>query len=218
MLLSQAEENYIKAIYHLSNNGRNEVSTNAIAEVLQTKPASVSDMLRKLNQKELIEYEKYKGVKIAPLGVKTSLKIIRKHRLWEVFLVEKLKFNWDEVHDIAEQLEHINSPELINRLDNFLGNPEYDPHGDPIPNEHGDMRIKKKRSLSQLITGESSHVVGVKDSGSLFLQHLDKIGIGLGTQIKVIEINVFDGSFEIQTNKKQEQQISLTVAENILIA
>src|SRR6478752_3743676 len=147
MLLSLTEENYLKAIYHLSEDGTIDVSTNAISDALNTKPASVSDMLKKLSQKEVINYIKYQGVSLTPSGRKIALQIIRKHRLWEVFLVEKLKFNWDEVHEIAEQLEHIQSNLLIERLDEFLGFPPFDPHGDPIPNERGEMKAKKHTPL-----------------------------------------------------------------------
>jgi DtxR family transcriptional regulator, Mn-dependent transcriptional regulator len=132
-IFTLSEENYLKAIYHLSKEEDESVSTNALAERLETTAASVSDMLKKLAKKELIEYKKYQGVNISEKGKRVALQIIRKHRLWEVFLVEKLSFNWDEVHEIAEQLEHIDSPTLVKRLDEFLGYPKFDPHGDPIP-------------------------------------------------------------------------------------
>ncbi|MGB5928452.1 MAG: metal-dependent transcriptional regulator, partial [Cyclobacteriaceae bacterium] len=150
---SLAEENYLKAIYHLSTEDEGNVSTNAISETLNTKPASVSDMLRKLSGKELVSYRKYQGVSLTPSGRKVALQVIRKHRLWEVFLVDKLNFNWDEVHDVAEQLEHIQSPLLIHQLDEFLGHPAYDPHGDPIPDENGGFPEKEQSPLSELTVG-----------------------------------------------------------------
>jgi DtxR family transcriptional regulator, Mn-dependent transcriptional regulator len=218
MPLSLAEENYLKAIYHLSEAGQQEVNTNAISEQMQTKAASVSDMLRRLSEKEMVHYEKYKGVNISELGKKAALKVIRKHRLWEVFLVEKLKFNWDEVHEVAEQLEHIKSPLLIKRLDEFLGFPRFDPHGDPIPDEHGEIIHKPQIPIAEMTLNQSGIVIAVKDTNPLFLQHLDKIGIYLGAKIKLIELNAFDESVEIMLDQKQKLFLSQKVAANILIS
>lgn len=217
-MLSYAEENYLKAIYHLSRGGQQEVSTNAIADQLNTKPASVSDMIRKLSKKEVINYQKYQGVNISPLGEQLALQVIRKHRLWEVFLVDHLKFNWDQVHEVAEQLEHIKSPLLIKRLDEFLGFPKYDPHGDPIPDEHGNFTQKPLIKLSELPVSSQGHISAVEDSGSLFLQYLDKLGISLGTRIKVTDRIEFDGSTEIQIEQDKKVFISKEAAQNILIA
>lgn len=216
-MLSFAEENYLKSIYHLSNGGIRSVSTNAIAENLRTKPASVSDMIRKLHKKGVIIYEKYKGVNISEPGKKQALAIIRKHRLWEVFLVEKLSFNWDEVHEIAEQLEHIQSPLLIRRLDKFLGFPQYDPHGDPIPDEHGAVESKPKTSLVKLKVTDTGILVSVNDTSDLFLQYLDRIGISIGSRIKVLDIFPYDGSREILINGKKKLSVSLEVSENLLV-
>jgi len=217
MKLSFAEENYLKAIYHLSEGGRYEVSTNAIAEVLKTKAASVSDMIRKLSDKGAILYQKYQGVNISEDGKMAALQVIRKHRLWEVFLVEKLKFNWDEVHEIAEQLEHIKSPLLIKRLDEFLGFPKLDPHGDPIPDENGEFKEKPKVALSQTSVNQSGIIVAVKDTSSLFLQYIDKLGAYLGAKVKVLDKVEFDGSMELLIDGKKNIFISREVAENILI-
>ncbi len=217
MILSFAEENYLKAIYHLSNAGAVEVSTNGIADELNTKPASVTDMLRKLNVKEVVTYRKYQGVNITEKGRLGALQVIRKHRLWEVFLVEKLKFNWDEVHEIAEQLEHIKSPLLIRRLDEFLGNPKYDPHGDPIPDEHGEFKAKPQVPLSELPLGGSGLVIAVKDTSPLFLQYLDKIGAYLGAKIKVLDKAAFDDSMEIIIDDKKTIFVSREVSQNILL-
>lgn len=216
-MLSHAEENYLKAIYHLSQADKSDVSTNAIAEVLQTKPASVSDMIKKLSDKGFINYQKYKGVNVSQKGRKEALQIIRKHRLWEVFLVDKLQFKWDEVHDIAEQLEHIKSPILTEKLDKFLGYPRIDPHGDPIPDERGEIVLGKKAPLSDIDEGQKVLVTGVDDSDSEFLTHLDKINIALGTKIIVKEKNTFDGSMQIQLPSDQIIFISKQVADNLLV-
>jgi len=217
MKLSLAEENYLKAVYHLSAEGETEVSTNAIAEEMQTKAASVSDMMRRLSEKELVHYKKYQGVRISDDGARAALQVVRKHRLWEVFLVEKLKFSWDQVHEVAEQLEHIKSPLLIKRLDEFLGHPKYDPHGDPIPDENGEFKEKPQIPLSSTKLNDDGIVVAVKDTSPVFLQHLDRIGIYLGAKIKTIEKTEFDGSMEILIDQKNKLFISKEVAQNVLV-
>ncbi|KAA9332839.1 metal-dependent transcriptional regulator [Adhaeribacter soli] len=217
-MLSFTEENYIKAIYKLSEDGDGAVTTNAIAEVMQTKAASVSDMLRRLNEKEIINYVKYRGVTLTNSGQKTALQLVRKHRLWEVFLVDKLKFNWDEVHEVAEELEHITSDLLIRRLDEFLGYPKYDPHGDPIPTEDGFMAVKQQVLLSELAPGESGLVMGVKDSQPLFLQYLDKVGIYLGAKLKVTDKMEYDNSLEISIDHKKQLSVSAEVSKNIFVS
>lgn len=216
-MLSLAEENYLKAIYHLSHSGQQDVSTNAIAEMQNTKPASVSDMIKKLSNKGVISYQKYKGVNLSHKGKKVALQIIRKHRLWEVFLVDKLNFNWDEVHEIAEQLEHIKSPLLVQRLDEFLGHPKIDPHGDPIPDENGEIATSQKQPLKEIELGKTVIVTGVENSESDFLAHLDKIKIALGSKIKVLERNSFDGSMQIQLKQDPPIFISLQVADNLWV-
>ena len=217
-MLSFTEENYIKAIYKLSEAGDGSVSTNAIAEVMQTKAASVTDMLRRLNEKDIINYVKYRGVTLTDLGRKTALQLVRKHRLWEVFLVDKLKFNWDEVHEVAEELEHITSELMIRRLDEFLGYPKYDPHGDPIPTEDGHMAFKQQVLLSELNPGDAGLVMGVKDSQPLFLQYLDKVGIYLGAKIKVTDKVPYDNSLEINLDNKKQLSVSSEVSKNIFIS
>ena len=215
--LTSAEENYLKSIYHLSDGGKKNVSTNDLSNEMKTKPASVSDMIGKLANKKAVVYKKYQGVNLSEEGKKEALRIIRKHRLWEVFLVDKLKFNWDEVHDVAEQLEHIDSPLLIKRLDEFLGYPKYDPHGDPIPDESGEFKAKPQFPLSELAIQNSGIIVAVNDSSSVFLQYLDKIGAYLGAKIKVQSIEEFDGSMEIVIDNKKTIFISRSAAENILV-
>lgn len=215
--LSLTEENYLKAIYHLGESGNTEVSTNAIAESMNTKPATVSDMIKRLSKKKVIFYEKYKGVNLTDSGSKLALQIIRKHRLWEVFLVEKLNFNWDEVHDIAEQLEHIKSPLLVERLDAFLDHPKVDPHGDPIPDKHGDFHVGPTLLLSDLSEGDSGVLVGVSDSDPRLLQYLDKIKLNLGMKIQLSERVEFDGSIEVQTNENSSLFLSKTIAQQLTI-
>ncbi len=215
--LSFAEENYLKAIYHLSSEGQFQVNTNAIADRLNTKPASVSDMVKKLSQKGVITYIKYQGVNISEEGKSKALSIIRKHRLWEVFLVNKLNFHWDEVHDIAEQLEHIQSSLLISRLDKFLGFPKFDPHGDPIPDADGVMSPNLRFVLSNLSQHNISELVSMKDTGTAFLKYLDKIGMKIGTKIKIIETYEFDQSMEIQLDQNKSITISKQVADNLLV-
>lgn len=216
-MLSLVEENYLKAIYHLSEGGREQVSTNAIADAIQTKPASVSDMIQRLDRKGVINYTKYQGVKVTEEGQNAALKVIRKHRLWEVFLVEHLNFSWDEVHEVAEQLEHIKSPLLIERLDAFLGYPKVDPHGDPIPDAKGVIRAKPQQPLHDLATGSDGVIMAVKDSSPAFLQHLDKLGAYLGARVKVTEKVEFDNSMQIQIDQSTAVFISNQVAQNILV-
>jgi len=217
LMHSFTEENYLKAIYHLSEGNTMAVSTNRIAEMTSTKAASVTDMLKKLAEKKLINYIKYQGVTLTGTGVNAAVNIIRKHRLWEVFLVEKLGFKWDEVHDIAEELEHINSDTLVNRLDDFLGNPVADPHGDPIPDRSGLIKHKKLVKISDMQTGESGTVSGVSEHSSVFLKLLEKLGLTLGTKITISELIEFDGSIMLTIDQKTERTISREVAKNILV-
>ena len=214
---SFTEENYLKAIYHLSDQSISGVSTNAIAEVTNTKAASVTDMLKKLADKKLINYIKYQGVTLTEVGLKAALNIIRKHRLWEVFLVEKLGFKWDEVHDIAEELEHINSAVLIERLDDFLGNPAADPHGDPIPDRTGNFLHKKLVKVSEMKQGQGGTISGVNEHSSVFLKHREKLGLTLGTKLIIAELVEFDGSISLAVDEKKEITISREVAKNILV-
>jgi len=215
--LTYAEENYLKAIYHLSEGGKKGVSTNDISGEMKTKPASVSDMLRKLGDKAVIEYRKYYGVHITAEGKRLALQTIRKHRLWEVFLVEKLKFSWDEVHDVADELEHIKSKILIQRLDEYLGFPKFDPHGDPIPDEYGDVRSRPRLPLNELDLHSTGQIVAVKDSSAAFLRYLDKVGAYIGARIKITDMVEFDGSIEILVDNKKSIFMSKDVAGNILV-
>ncbi len=213
---SFTEENYLKIIYHLSVIS-NPVQTNAIAERIQTKAASVTDMIKKLSEKELVNYVKYQGVTLTEKGKLAAINIVRRHRLWEVFLVEKLNFKWDQVHEVAEELEHIKSTLLVERLDEFLEFPKVDPHGDPIPDQHGNFADLSFVKLSKLKTNEKGTITGVSEHSSPFLKHLEKLGLTLGKRIEVSEIIDFDGSVELLI-EDQKINISKEVAKHILIS
>ena len=217
MPLTRAEENHLKAIYHLATPQRPAVSTNAIAEVLQTRPASVTDMVRKLSDKGMLAYVKYQGAALTPAGQRLALQVVRKHRLWETFLVEKLRFQWDQVHDVAEQLEHIDSELLIGRLEEFLGYPRMDPHGDPIPDAQGRIVSRPRQLLSAAEAGRALRVVGVEESSPLFLQYLNKVGIAIHTRLKVLERAAFDQSLTLRIDDLRELLVSHQVAENIYV-
>ncbi|HOZ50960.1 MAG TPA: metal-dependent transcriptional regulator [Chitinophagaceae bacterium] len=218
MELTYTEENYIKSIYHLGcESSSQETSTNTIAEYLLIKPATVTSMLKRLREKEVITYQRYGKVQLTKVGTDIALQIIRKHRLWEVFLVEKLSFKWDEVHEVAEQLEHIQSEKLINKLEAFLEFPTHDPHGDPIPDIKGKVKNISKITLSQANIGKVYQVVAVKDSSSEFLHYLMQLHITLATPIKIIKKIEFDNSLNILVNKK-EINVSEKFANNIFIS
>jgi DtxR family transcriptional regulator, Mn-dependent transcriptional regulator len=211
-----SEENYLKVIYHVSLVAPKGVSTNAIAGMLDTKASSVTDMLKKLADKNLVSYQKYQGVTLTDEGLYKAKMIVRKHRLWEVFLVEKLQFSWDEVHEIAEELEHIQSEPLIDKLDAFLGFPAFDPHGDPIPNAKGIINKVEKELLSEANLNQMYTCVGVKDSSTEFLQYLDKQQIALGSTIKILEKEPFDETLLVEINGKK-LTISNKIATNLYI-
>lgn len=211
-----SEENYIKVIYHLSLVSPKGVNTNAIAGMLDTKASSVTDMLKKLSEKDLVSYQKYQGVTLTEKGFYSAKMIVRKHRLWEVFLVDKLGFSWDEVHEIAEELEHIKSEKLVNKLDEYLGFPSNDPHGDPIPNEMGVIKKTEKQLLSEVELHLSFHCVGVKDSSTEFLKYLDKQKIALGSLVKVIDKEDFDDTLTVEIDGKP-LTISNKIANNLYV-
>jgi DtxR family Mn-dependent transcriptional regulator len=216
-MLSFTEENYLKTIYHLSEGGQKAVLTNEIAASLNTKAATVTDMIKKLSGKEVIEYEKYYGVNITKKGKQLALSIVRKHRLWETFLVQKLNFQWDQVHDVAEQLEHIHSSLLIEKLDEFLGHPTADPHGHPIPDKNGRIKQEKQLSLKDVIVNKVFYVSAVRNGSPPFLQYLSKIGVQIGVKVLVKERIEFDGSLEVSIKGNTPQLISREAAENILV-
>ena len=211
-----SEENYIKVIYHISLVSPKGVATNAIAGMLDTKASSVTDMLKKLAEKDFVSYQKYQGVTLTEKGSHAAKMIVRKHRLWEVFLVEKLNFSWDEVHEIAEELEHIKSEVLINKLDEFLGFPSFDPHGDPIPDEQGIIKKIEKHLLSDAEVNKVYRCIGVKDSSTDFLKYLDKQKIALGSAIKILEREEFDETLKIAIDGKNTT-ISYKIASNLYV-
>ncbi|MGA1225976.1 MAG: metal-dependent transcriptional regulator [Tamlana sp.] len=212
-----SEENYLKAIYHLGKQGTVAVSTNAIAEKVDSKASSVTDMVKKLADKNLANYVKYQGVSLTEKGRIAAALVIRKHRLWEVFLVEKLNFSWDEVHDIAEQLEHVKSLKLVNELDAFLEYPTHDPHGDPIPDKDGNYAAIKSVNIFEIDAGKEGVLAFVKDSTDAFLKYLNKNKLALGDTIKVLEYEPFDNSLTIKT-KSQTMVISKEVAQNLYLS
>ncbi len=217
MKYSSSKENYIKAIYHLEQE-EPVVSTNALARQLATKPASVTDMLKKLHEQELIHYEPYKGVQLSETGNKLALQIIRKHRLWEFFLVEKLGFGWEEVHEIAEELEHISSKKLIDRLDEFLGKPKSDPHGDPIPDAAGVLPRIEKRCLLDLPVGVSADLISVSNQSADMLDLLRHFSIEIGSRIKITNRFRFDHSLQITVQGGSPVTISEQLGSHLYVA
>ena len=214
-MYSQSEEDYLKALYHLETD-YDSISTNSIAGYLDMKPSSVTEMLKKLSEKKFINYQKYKGTSLTKKGKLIALSIVRKHRLWETFLVDKLGFGWDQVHSIAEELEHIKSEQLIENLDNFLGNPKYDPHGDPIPNKDGKIEKMNQKLLIELKAAQKGIITGVKKGTASLLSYLDKEKIKLGDSVKVIEILEFDGTFIVEINKRK-LTFSEKICQNLLL-
>lgn len=217
MDISLTEENYLKAIFFISGADHNLVNTNAVAERLQTKAATVTDMLRKLKSKKLVHYEPYKGTRLSAEGERLAIGILRKHRLWETFLVEKLAFGWEEVHDIAEQLEHVRSPKLTERLANFLGDPQFDPHGDPIPDKNGVFPVREELTLDKAVEGDKVLVRGVKDSSTDFLNYVARLGIKLGDHLELIGIESFDKSLTLR-HQDRELSLSALASSNIYIS
>lgn len=216
MMLSQTEENYLKAIYSLAYANPNNVSTTLISEMLKTKASSVTDMIKKLADKDLIHYKKYQGVSLTEIGQKIAVEIVRKHRLWEVFLVNKLNYNWDEVHELAEQLEHIKSDTLTDKLETFLEFPTHDPHGDPIPDKNGNIEHHKNLMLSSVEIENSCILIGIKDSSDPFLKFLDKLQIQLGSTLKVISKEPFDNSMLVETETSLIS-ISNQISKNLFV-
>jgi DtxR family Mn-dependent transcriptional regulator len=216
MKYSASKENHLKAIFHLQNE-QGMVTTNALAAALQTRPASVTDMLKKLKEQKLLNYERYKGFKLNNEGKKTAIQVIRKHRLWEYFLVKKLQFGWDEVHEIAEELEHISSKKLVDRLDGFLGFPDTDPHGDPIPDSQGRFNLHRQVSLSELPLNKTVQVSGIASQTTEMLELLQYNHIRLGTRLEIRKKFPFDNSMEVKVRNRPPVTISAQVAKNVLV-
>lgn len=215
-MTTRAEENYIKAIFKLSERGHDAVSTNAISQEMQTTAASVTDMVKRLSEKGLVLYEKYRGAALSENGKTLATSLVRKHRLWEVFLASNLGFSWDRVHDLAEELEHIGSEELVNRLDAYLGHPRFDPHGDPIPNSEGRFTLRHQLPLSELPTGHAGKIVAVREHSREFLTHLSDLGIVIDKRIVVIEHYPYDNSMHIKVNGTAHV-VSSKVGNNIYV-
>jgi DtxR family Mn-dependent transcriptional regulator len=215
-VISHAEENYLKEIFHLSGKGREKVSTNSLAEKLNTKASSITDMLKKLGEKKFVSYEKYKGCSLTLAGEKIALQIIRKHRLWETFLVNKINFGWDEVHDVAEQLEHIQSSKLIDGLDEFLDYPKFDPHGDPIPDSEGNIDYQEaKINLSDTAVHSVVEVISVDEDSLALLKYLDEIKMKIGSKLSIHNRIAFDESIELRIDGGDKISLSKKVADNI---
>ena len=215
-MITRSEENYLKAIFTVHMQTKKNVSTNDIANLLDTSPASVTEMIKKLQEKKLVIYEKYNGVKLSSKGKDNAINTIRKHRLWETFLVNKLDFSWSEVHDVAEQLEHIKSNKLTDKLDHFLNYPKFDPHGDPIPTKNGVFNFQERISIFEMDINEEGIIMGVSLDNKDFLDHLTNLKISIGTRVRVLEQIKFDQSMKITYDSRIEH-ISKEIAENILI-
>jgi DtxR family Mn-dependent transcriptional regulator len=212
---STSEENYIKAIFHLQKDGT--VTTNELSAELKTRPASVTDMMKKLKTKKLVHYKAYRGFRLTAEGSRVALLIIRRHRLWEFFLAEKLKFNWDEVHEVAEDLEHVSSKKLIDKLDEFLDFPRFDPHGDPIPDSNGKIENTRQVCLTDVPINKPTIVGHVSDQSSEMLELLGHKKIGIGTKLEVKKKFSFDQSMEIKVKQQAPTQISWDLAKNIFV-
>jgi DtxR family Mn-dependent transcriptional regulator len=216
-MLTFTEENYLKCIFKLTEKTNQRVSTNAIARVIESSAASVTDMLKKLAEKELVDYEKYKGVHLSPSGKHIATQLVRKHRLWEVFLVDKLGFSWDEVHDIAEELEHIKSDTLVERMDRFLGRPKFDPHGDPIPTAEGKFTLRQQVPMNKASQGQRLVVLGVQEHSKAFLRYLDDLSIHIGTHLVIEEKNSFDQSMKVLIDDKHSQLLGEQICKKLLV-
>lgn len=218
IILSFTEENYLKALLQLTElgGGKEVVGTNELAQHMGVKPATVNDMLKKLKEKQLVVYEKYGKITLTKVGRLSGMEVIRKHRLWETFLFEKLGFKWDEVHEVAEQLEHIQSSKLVDRLDQFLDHPKFDPHGDPIPNALGEIERMERITLKEIEPGCLIKVIGVGDNSSTFLQYVDKLGLIIGTQISLLDREMYDGLLHIRLHENTFT-VSEKFAENIFV-
>ncbi|HEY0677687.1 MAG TPA: metal-dependent transcriptional regulator [Chitinophagaceae bacterium] len=216
MKYSASKENYLKAIFHLQSQ-EGVVTTNELAEELQTRAASVTDMLKKLKDQKLLNYERYRGFKLSAEGRKVAIQIIRKHRLWEYFLVEKLHFGWDEVHEIAEELEHISSKKLIDKLDEYLGFPKSDPHGDPIPDSSGKFERVDQVNLLDLPLNQWAEISGVTNQSTEILELLRHKNLSIGTRLEVKKKFSFDNSLEVRIKSQPSVTISEEVAKNIFV-
>lgn len=216
-MLSSSEENYLKVLLLITNGGAGSAGTNELAAHMDVKPATANDMLKKLREKKLVHYEKYEKTTLTSIGRKYAVDVLRKHRLWETFLCEKLGFTWDEVHEVAEQLEHVQSKKLIDKLDDFLHHPKFDPHGDVIPNNRGSITIPFKKTLADVSAGQRCKMVAVKDDSVSFLKHVVRVGLAINSPIKVTAKDEYEDSMQIETNGRQVN-VTGEFAENIYVA
>lgn len=219
MSLSTAEENYLKAIFHLTLESRqSETGTNKVADFLNVSPSSVNSMVKKLRTKGLVGYQRYGKLHLSDSGEKLALEMIRRHRLWETFLYKHLNFGWDEIHEVAEELEHINSEKLIKELEAFLGFPKLDPHGDAIPRSDQKYEPADKLTLQQVKEGVSCRIVAVRDNSVAFLQYVSKLGLELSSQIEIVERRSFDQSLLIRIGQEKEVNVSEKFASNVYVS
>ena len=220
-MISLTEENYLKALIYLSSlapgiEEKKDVGTSELASYLKLKSSTVNEMLKRLKEKNLINHEKYKKITLTHSGERNGLKIVRKHRLWETFLFTKLDFDWVEIHEVAEQLEHIKSEKLVEKIDRLLGYPNFDPHGDPIPDKHGKIPQRITKSLSAVNKGETCVVLAVSDTSKDFLNYLEDLDISIKTEIVVIDKIAYDKSIKIKI-KNEQYSLSRKVADNLLV-
>lgn len=216
MNFSSSEENYLKTIYHLQL-GQDKVTTNVLADKLQSRPASITDMMKKLSAKKLLHYKPYYGFSLTAEGKKVALGIIRRHRLWEFFLAEKLGFGWDEVHSVAEELEHVSSKKLVDKLDEYLGFPKFDPHGDPIPDSKGRLQTIKKIPLHQLPLHQKAVVSSIGNPSTDMLELLQHKSIMIGSEIEIKKQFDFDHSLQVRIKPNKTETISEQLAQNIFV-
>lgn len=215
--LTITEENYLKAIYVLSGEAHGRITNSAIAERLEINPATVTEMLRRLHKKRVIDYNRQEGASLTRVGRNLALKVVRKHRLWETFLVQKMEFTWAEVHEVAEQLEHLRSEKLTERLDKLLGYPQFDPHGDPIPDRNGRLPTSRAIPLSVKTPGKRYKLVGVADDSPIFLTLLDDLKLALNDTIEIRRIQKFDKSVNVLLNGKTRATLSWEISNNLLV-
>jgi DtxR family transcriptional regulator, Mn-dependent transcriptional regulator len=213
---SQTEENYIKALFNLANE-KGEVSVNELSKSLDIKMPTVTSMMKKLAAKKLVHYESYKPLRLTEKGRREAGLIIRKHRLTEMFLVEKMGFGWEDVHEIAEQVEHINSPLFFEKMDELLGHPKTDPHGSPIPDANGKIEWVVYEKLSACKAGDKVRICAVLHSSAEFLKFLNNRDLRLGLQLRVKNVEAFDGSMQVSFGKHSAETLSLTVCEQLLV-
>lgn len=215
-MASQAAENYLKAIFYLSQ-ARDEVNVSQLSTVMGVSKPTVNSMIKALNQQGLVDHEKYRPLMLTKAGKKAAALIIRKHRLTEMYLVEKMGFGWEEVHEIAEQVEHISAPKLFDRMDELLGHPKYDPHGSPIPDRNGNFGQTDFSLLSSYNVGDTVRLMALADSEKDLLIFLTSKNIELSTELTILSKEVFDGSMEVSYHQEQRVMLSKRVCDSLKV-